>query len=103
MCLRIISPDNANYYWIRLITVSVIEWIQLLFVKSAKILSLGLVFAPFAGCAIGTGLVYAALLRAVAYAPDMEDILFGYSTLAFAFIETFALILVGVAGAIYSM
>jgi len=72
----------------------------MLFVKSAKILALGLVFTPFAGCAIGTGLVYGALLRSLSYAPDMEDVLFGYSALAFAFIETFALLLFGVAGMI---
>lgn len=72
----------------------------MLFVKSAKILSLGLVFLPFTGCAIATGLVYASLIKAMSYAPDMEDILFGYSTLAFAFIETFALLLFLVAGVI---
>lgn len=72
----------------------------MLFVKSAKILALGVVFLPFTGCAIGTGIVYGALLRSLAYAPDMEDVLFGYSTLAFAFIETFALLLIGAAIAI---
>ena len=72
----------------------------MLFVKSAKILSLGMVFTPFAGCAIGTGLVYGALLRSVSYWPDMEDVLFAYSSLAFAFIETFALLLFAVAGVI---
>jgi F0F1-type ATP synthase membrane subunit c/vacuolar-type H+-ATPase subunit K len=75
----------------------------MIFVKSAKIIALGFVFLPFAGCAIGTGLLYASLLKSLSYAPDMEDSLFGYSTLAFAFIETFALLLFGVAGFIYSL
>lgn len=73
------------------------------FVKSAKILSLGMVFTPFAGCAIGTGIIYASLLKAISYCPDMEDTLFAYSALGFAFIETFALSLCLVASLIYFM
>jgi len=73
----------------------------LLFVKSAKILSLGFVLSPLAGCAIGIGILYNGLMKALSYAPDMEDNLFAYSTLALAFIETFALILVALAGVIF--
>ena len=72
----------------------------MLFVKSFKVLSLGLVFTPFAGCAVATGLIFAALLRALAYSPDMEDTLFAYAALGFAFVETFALLLFSVAGLI---
>lgn len=73
---------------------------MLLFVKAAKVLSLGLVFTPLAGCAIATGLIFGALLRSISYAPDQEEVLFSYSALGFAFVETFGLLLFAVAGVI---
>lgn len=62
----------------------------MLFVKAAKALALSICFLPILGCALGTGLLFAALLRSISYAPDNEDVLFNYATLGFAFIETFA-------------
>jgi F0F1-type ATP synthase membrane subunit c/vacuolar-type H+-ATPase subunit K len=73
----------------------------MLFVKAAKALALGIVMLPIAGCAIGTGIIFAALIRGLAYAPDQEETLFNYTTLGFAFVETFAFMLFGVAMLIY--
>ena len=66
---------------------------SVLFVKAAKAISLGILFIPFTGCAIGVGLIFASLLKSVSYAPDYEEILFNYAMLGFAFIETFAFLL----------
>lgn len=73
----------------------------LLFVKAAKVLALGIVMLPIAGCAIGTGIIFAALIRGLAYAPDLEEVLFNYTTLGFAFVESFAFLLFGIAAVIY--
>lgn len=67
----------------------------MLFVKSAKILALSVLFLPLTGCAVATGLVFSSLIRSVAYAPDMEEVLFNYTTLGFAFIESFSFLLLG--------
>jgi len=69
----------------------------LLFVKAAKIISLAMVFAPISGCAIGTGLIYSSLVRGCAYAPEQEEVMFNYASLGFAFVETFAFMLVAMA------
>lgn len=69
----------------------------MLFIKASKILSLGFVFMPLAGCAIATGLVFSALIKGISYAPDVEEILFNYTTLGFAFVESFAFLLFFVA------
>ena len=69
----------------------------MLFVKAAKIISLAMVFAPISGCAIGTGLIYSSLVRGCAYAPEQEEVMFNYASLGFAFVETFAFMLVAMA------
>lgn len=46
------------------------------------------------GCAVGTGIIFSGLIRAVAYAPDEASGLFNYAALGFAFIETFAFMLI---------
>ena len=74
----------------------------LLFIKAAKILGFALVFTPLTGCALATGLVYSALIRSVAAAPELEGSLFNYASLAFAFIETFAFAIMGAAAIVYS-
>lgn len=76
---------------------------NLLFVKAAKALALSICFLPILGCALGTGVLYGHLVRAVAYSPDNEDILFNYATLGFAFIETFAFVLFFAAILVFSM
>lgn len=43
-------------------------------------------------------MVFGALIRGVAYAPDQEETMFNYTVLGFAFIETFAFMLFGAAG-----
>ena len=72
----------------------------MMFVKSAKLLGLALVFFPIKGCAIGTGILFASLCKAVAYNPEADRDIFIYAILGFALIETFAFILIGVAGLI---
>nr|QPL15897.1 ATP synthase subunit 9 [Strombidium sp.] len=73
----------------------------MLFVKSSKVLALSLVFMPLTGCAIATGLIFASLLKSMAYAPDYEEALFNYAALGFAFVESFSFLLMFVAGFIY--
>ena len=65
----------------------------MLFVKAAKAVALSIALLPLAGCAVGTGLIFASLLKSVSYAPDYEETLFNYAMLGFAFIETFAFLL----------
>lgn len=62
---------------------------------------MGLVLLPLAGCAIATGMLFSSLIRGVSYAPDQEEVLFNYTALGFAFIESFAFMLFGMAGFIY--
>ena len=82
-------------------TLNVVRYF-LLFVKAAKVIALALIFLPISGCAMATGTLFNSFLRSVAYAPEQEEKLFNYMALGFAFIETFALILVGVSFAIAS-
>jgi F0F1-type ATP synthase membrane subunit c/vacuolar-type H+-ATPase subunit K len=69
----------------------------LLFIKAAKALSLGFVFMPLTGCAIATGIIFASLIKGISYSPDLEEILFNYTTLGFAFVESFSFLLFFVA------
>ena len=71
--------------------------IFVLFVKASKVLSLSFVFLPLTGCAIATGLIFASLIKGISYAPDLEEVLFNYTTLGFAFVESFAFLLFFVA------
>jgi F0F1-type ATP synthase membrane subunit c/vacuolar-type H+-ATPase subunit K len=70
----------------------------LLFIKASKVLSLSFVFMPLMGCAVATGLIFASLIKGISYAPDLEEILFNYTALGFAFVESFAFLLFFVAG-----
>ena len=65
----------------------------MLFIKASKVLALSFVFMPLTGCAIATGLVFASLIKGISYSPDLEELLFNYTALGFAFIESFAFIL----------
>ena len=69
----------------------------MLFVKAAKVMAVGTIFVPLAGACMGTGYIFGSLVRAIAYAPDQEETMFNYAVLGFAFIETFAFMLFGVA------
>lgn len=71
--------------------------VVLLFIKASKVLSLSYVFMPLTGCAIATGLIFASLIKGISYAPDLEEVLFNYTTLGFAFVESFAFLLFFVA------
>lgn len=73
-------------------------------IKSAfKCIGLGLVLFPLAGCAVGIGILFASFLRSVAYAPDLEETLFGYTALGLAFIEFLALAAMGLIIIIYTI
>lgn len=61
-------------------------------------MALSVTFIPLLGCAVGTGIVYSALIKGISYSPDHEEVLFNYATLGFAFIESFAFLLFFVAG-----
>jgi F0F1-type ATP synthase membrane subunit c/vacuolar-type H+-ATPase subunit K len=69
----------------------------LLFVKASKLISIAIVLLPITGCALGTGILYGSLIKGVSYAPEMENSLFNYATIGFAFIETFAFMCIGAA------
>jgi F0F1-type ATP synthase membrane subunit c/vacuolar-type H+-ATPase subunit K len=73
----------------------------LLFIKAAKVIAISMAVLPLAGCALATGVVFAALVRGIAYAPDLEETLFNYTTLGFAFVESFAFFCFGVIGIIF--
>lgn len=75
---------------------------SLLFIKAAKVIAFSITFLPLLGCAIGTGILFSALVKGVAYSPEQEEVLFNYSMLGFAFIETFAFMLFAVTGLIYT-
>lgn len=79
------------------------KFIFLLFIKASKVLALGIVVMPLAGCALATGIVFAALVRGIAYAPDLEETLFNYTTLGFAFVESFAFLVLGMGGLIFAL
>ena len=74
----------------------------MLFVKAAKVVALSITFLPLTGCAIGTGLIFASLLKSLSYAPDSEETLFSYAALGFAFVESFALMLFAMVAIVYS-
>ena len=69
----------------------------MLFIKAAKVIAFGITFLPIAGCAIATGLIFASLIKGISYAPDLEEVLFNYTALGFAFVESFAFLLFFVA------
>jgi F0F1-type ATP synthase membrane subunit c/vacuolar-type H+-ATPase subunit K len=73
----------------------------MLFVKAAKSLAFSITFLPLAGCAVAGGLIFASLLRSIAYSPDYEEVLFNYAIIGFAFVESFAFMLFGVADLVY--
>jgi F0F1-type ATP synthase membrane subunit c/vacuolar-type H+-ATPase subunit K len=75
----------------------------MLVLKAAKATALAHALSPLGGCAIGLGLVFAAFIRGVAYAPDLEDTLFSHAMLGFALIESFLIIAVCVMGVVYSL
>jgi F0F1-type ATP synthase membrane subunit c/vacuolar-type H+-ATPase subunit K len=72
----------------------------LLFVKAAKVMAVGTIFVPLAGACIGTGYIFGSLVRAIAYAPDQEEVMFNYAVLGFAFIETFVFMVFGGVGVV---
>ena len=73
----------------------------MLFIKASKILALSIVVLPLAGCAVATGIIFAALIKGLSYSPDLEETLFNYATLGFAFVESFAFLLFGLAAVIF--
>jgi F0F1-type ATP synthase membrane subunit c/vacuolar-type H+-ATPase subunit K len=74
----------------------------MVFVKAVKCLAFAIALTPLVGCAIGLGLIFGSLLRAAAYAPDYEEILFSHAMLGFALVESFMIIALAVIGMIYT-
>ena len=74
----------------------------MLFVKAAKVIALSTVVFPLAGCAIATGIIFSSLIKSISYSPDLEETLFNYTTLGFAFVESFAFLLFGIAAIIFA-
>lgn len=72
----------------------------MLFVKAAKVIALSITFLPLMGCAVATGMVFSSLIRGISYSPDSEEVLFNYTTMGFAFVESFAFMLFMVAAAV---
>jgi F0F1-type ATP synthase membrane subunit c/vacuolar-type H+-ATPase subunit K len=73
----------------------------MVFVKAIKSMAFATALLPLGGCAIGLGLIFAALLRAESYAPELAGSLFGRAMLGFALIETFLVIVIAVIALIY--
>jgi F0F1-type ATP synthase membrane subunit c/vacuolar-type H+-ATPase subunit K len=69
--------------------------------KAVKSLTFSITLLPLAGCAVAGGLIFASLLRSIAYSPDYEEVLFNYAIIGFAFVESFAFMLFGVADLVY--
>jgi len=61
------------------------------FVSSAKLVGSGLATIGVAGSAIGIGLIFGALIIAVARNPSLKDQLFSLAMLGFALTEAIAL------------
>ena len=70
----------------------------MLFVKSAKVLAASIALGPLTGCAMATGTVFANYLSSTATSPDLRNTLFGTCLLAFALIETFCFMALGIVG-----
>jgi F0F1-type ATP synthase membrane subunit c/vacuolar-type H+-ATPase subunit K len=56
---------------------------------------------PLGGCAVGVGLIFAALIRAESYSPDLGASLFGRAMMGFALVESFMFIVVAIVGLVY--
>jgi F0F1-type ATP synthase membrane subunit c/vacuolar-type H+-ATPase subunit K len=74
----------------------------MVFIKAVKALSFSISLTPLAGCAIGLGIVFGSYLKALSYAPDMEDTLFSGAMLGFALIESFMIVTMLIVGLIYT-
>jgi F0F1-type ATP synthase membrane subunit c/vacuolar-type H+-ATPase subunit K len=61
----------------------------MLLLTCAKVLVLGGIMFTLAGAAIGTGILFAGYLLAIARNPEESDNLFNATLMAFALIETF--------------
>lgn len=74
-----------------------------IFLSALKCLALGLLSLPLGGCAVGVGLIFAALLRAEAYAPELGGLFFIRAMLGFALIETFVIVVVVLVALVFVM
>jgi F0F1-type ATP synthase membrane subunit c/vacuolar-type H+-ATPase subunit K len=74
----------------------------MVFIKAVKCLSFSISLTPLVGCATGLGYVFGSFLKAVSYAPDLEDILFSNAMLGFALIESFMIVTMLIIGLIYT-
>ena len=73
----------------------------MVFIKAIKSLAFATALLPLGGCAIAIGLIFAGLLRAEAYSPDISIALFNRAMLGFALVETFLVVVLSVIALIY--
>lgn len=73
----------------------------LVFIKAMKSIAFSLSLLPLGGCAVAIGLIFAALLRSEAYAPEIANALFTRAMLGFALVETFLIIVLAIVGLIF--
>lgn len=66
-----------------------------------KGIALSITSIPLGGCAVAVGLIFAALLRSESYAPEIGGALFTKAMLGFGLIETFALFILALSGAVF--
>jgi len=71
------------------------------FIKSMKSLAFATALIPLAGCAVGVGMIFAALIRAESYSPELGGTLFSRAMLGFALIESFVVVILAIVGLIY--
>jgi F0F1-type ATP synthase membrane subunit c/vacuolar-type H+-ATPase subunit K len=62
-----------------------------LLLQAGKVVGAGLCTVSIAGSGIGIGIVFGAFTMALARQPRLEDVLFKYTLLGFAFTESIAL------------
>jgi len=73
----------------------------MVFVRAIKCLAIGVAVLPLGGCAIGVGLIFANLMLAEAYCPELSSVLFGRAMLGFALVESFMFLIVASVGVIF--
>jgi F0F1-type ATP synthase membrane subunit c/vacuolar-type H+-ATPase subunit K len=73
----------------------------IIFVRAMKSIAFGCAVLPLGGCAVGVGLIFAALMRSESYSPDIAASLFSRAMLGFALVESFMFIILAALGLIF--
>lgn len=75
--------------------------VNLLIISATKLLVIGFSMVTLAGGAIGTGVLFSGYILGAAKNPEESESLFSTALIAFAFIETFVFIALGVSFGVY--